>query len=240
MDGKERSKMKKYIFYHIFLCERINEMIYEQLTQLEDLLNDSELFITVVDVFNGKYVIDTNIIKKYNCQVKYVTDNRMEMMPTLQSMYQHALKHDGHYLYIHTKGCSHINQKDHVNEYGSWSYKNVENWRHIMEHFTIQQWKVCDEALDEGYDLVGCNYNGWWGTPHYSGLFFWTKSEYLRKLPDPYTIFGSRMDCEMWVTRIKHKALCLYPLPKDNHNRSYVYTPKEEYFNNIIKTEFNL
>lgn len=48
------------------------------------------------------------------------------------------------------------------------------------------------------------------------------------------------MDCEMWVTRINHKALCLYPLPEERnkHNRNYVYTPKEEYFNNIIKTEY--
>jgi len=229
----------KYIFYHIFLSDKINDIISDQLSKLENsgLLKESELYVNIIDIYNNQYPINDfnyNIIKTYAKDINMDTNNYYEKM-TLHRLYKHALTHDGYYLYFHTKGISRIN--DATN--GNYSYKNVENWRHIMDHFNIEHWKDCEEGLKEGYDLVGCNYNGDWGTPHYSGNFWWANSEFIKKLPDPILNPLDRMSCEMWISKIKHKALCLYPLPKENHNRCYVYTPKEEYFNNIIKTEFN-
>jgi hypothetical protein len=231
--------MNKYIFYHVFLCDKINNIISEQLTKLENsgLLKESELYVNIIDVYHDEFSINeqnNNIIEKYAKKIFADNYNYYEML-TLHRLHEHALNHKGYYLYMHTKGCTRVNDESREN----YSYKNIENWRHIIEHFNIENWKICEKYLNEGYDLVGCNYNGDWGTPHYSGNFWWANSNFIKKLPDPTSIPFGRMDGEMWISKIKHKALCLYPLPKENANRGYIYTPKEEYFNNIIKTEFN-
>lgn len=240
MDDKKGIKMTNYIFYHIFLCDRVNEIITEQLNRLikSEILDSSDLFICITDIYNNQFPIsevNMELMKKYSIEITIEHQNMYELS-TLNKLYNHAKIHDGNYLYFHTKGATRINDNDVKNQYGDYSYKNVENWRHIMEHFNIDQWKVCVDSLKE-FDTVGCNYNSTWGQPHYSGNFWWATSEFIKKLPNPMMFFD-RMQGEMWISRVKHKSLCLYPIPEENHNRGYVYTPESEYVNNIIKNKF--
>lgn len=83
-------------------------------------------------------------------------------------------------LYIHLKGSSKIDNL---------AYRD---WRKLMEYFNITRWRECVSKLDEGYDTVGVNwipdFNRQGNTyyphvkKHFSGNFWWAKSEYIKKL----------------------------------------------------------
>jgi hypothetical protein len=91
--------------------------------------------------------------------------------PTLMYMLQQARESSEpyHICYIHLKGLL---------RYGD---PNVGDWRDFMNWATIEKWRDNVEALDEGAEVVGTNYNTepW---PHFAGNFWWAKSEYVAKL----------------------------------------------------------
>jgi hypothetical protein len=241
---------KLNIFYHIYLYDKIDTIVSDQLNKLinSELILNSNLYVVIIDNYNGKYKmndINLNLIKKYAKEIYEYNINYYELK-TLDLMYDKVCSDisDEYYLYIHTKGVTRIN--DNKDNNVGYSYKNVENWRNIMEHFNIEQWRTCIENL-KLYDLVGCNYfpiNYIPGIPaHYSGNFWWSKTSYIKKLPklniNNNLTESNRFNAEFWIGQIKHKALCLFPIPNNPYkNRNYYYTDKKEYVNNIIKTEY--
>jgi len=241
-------EIDNFVFYHIYLYDKVNFMVNEQLNKLidSDLMNHSKLFVLIMDNYNEKFKLDninTKMIEKYSYSIFYENKNFYEII-TQKKMYDYAKLNPGNYLYMHTKGITRINDSNHNNNY---SYRNVENWRHLQEHFTIDHWKLCNEYLFN-YDLVGSNYmkiDYISNIPaHYSGGFWWTTSKFLQKLPDPQSYLDetniNRFNAEFWIGRIKHHALCLFPLPEkmEEHHRVFVYTDKTDYYNNIKKSDF--
>lgn len=237
------------VFYHIYLVNDYNyeSIINDQLEKLLNLKNKNNKIKFYINITNSdsNIILSDNLIRlmeELGSHVTHTSNNLFELS-TLSMLYNHALNTvDEYYLYIHTKGITRLSHLDD----GKYSYKNVENWRHIMEHFCIEQYETCVDEL-KNYDLVGCNYipSGTMGVPaHYSGNFWWSKSEFIKKLPnigDKLKSHIDRFDAEFWVGSICHKALCLFPIPKpiyENHNRCYSYNEKQEYYNNIIKSEF--
>jgi hypothetical protein len=241
---------KIIVFYHIFLCEDVSKIVREQVSKIKktDLYRNAEIRIFINDVYDGQYKIDDDVMdsmKQIATSIKIYSENWFEIYTHIQ-MYNTSLVEDGYFLYMHTKGVTRINHKDEYHSQGLYSYKNVENWRHIMEHFCIENWRHCVDKI-KNYDLVGCNYIpqfSLWTPPHYSGGFWWANSNFLKRLPDPKSYITNEIDrfqAEFWIGRIPHKALCLYPIPKpvpEKHNRCFVYTPTEDYENNIIEQEF--
>ena len=247
-------KKRIYIFYHIYLFDKINVIISEQLNRLikSGVLKNASLSVTIMDCYNGTYEVDKSnleLLNKYAKEILVVKENLYELI-TLKRLYEHALYHDGHYLYMHTKGSTRVNDPDQENFQfggftGNYSYRNVLNWRDIMEHFCIDHWEICNYYLDKGFDLAGCNYmkrdHLWAGLmAHYSGNFWWATSNFIKKLADPFTYGFDRLNAEFWIGRIKHRAICLYPLPskREDHNRFIVYTDPKDYLNKIIITEY--
>lgn len=235
------------VFYHIFICENAELLIDDQLNKLLIMKsqNPSIRFFVNINSNNKKfqlsqYVVDK--ISKLTENISFYYENHYEFS-TLSLLYEHAKQNsDNFYLYMHTKGVSRINDPEN----GNYKYKNVENWRNIMEHFCIEQWRYCLRKLPE-YDLVGCNYipqNSLWTPAHFSGAFFWSKSSFINKLVNPKSYITDNMDrfnAEFWVGTQPHRSLSLYPIPKpiiENHCRLFSYTPREEYENNIIEEEF--
>lgn len=226
------------VFYHIFSTDGVESIIDDQVDKLMKYKNIFNFFVNI-DISNC-YVLNDYISDKLRLltdNITYTTENKYELS-TLSMMYKHALENGDYYLYIHTKGASRIKGN---NDY---KYENVENWRRIMEHFCIDNSDVCIKEL-ENYDLVGCNYVSSGSISlkvpsHYSGNFWWSKSDFIRKLPNLEKINNSdRFLAEFWIGLINHKALCLYPsLPFENNNRGLFYTDESEYKNKIIKTEF--
>lgn len=76
-------------------------------------------------------------------------------------------------LYFHTKGAT----ADH---------RHRDNWRKLMMHYLVRQWRQCVADLNNGYDIVCLRWL--WdqcdGTQHIpAGNFLWVKSDFVRKLP---------------------------------------------------------
>lgn len=244
--------MKKInVFYHIYLCDGVDKIINEQLDKLYFLKNEIDnidFFINMTPEYNKNFLNDLllNRIYELTKNVTYCKENYYEL-PTLSLLYHHAKKTDNEfYLYFHTKGASRMHHVDSIDNFRNYSYRNVENWRKIMEHFCIDNWKICVEKL-ENNDLVGCNYirqNILGVLAHYSGNFWWSKSEFIKKLSDPknhININTDRFSAEWWIGEIPHEAICLFPVPEpihDMHNRCFTFTNEEDYKNKIIEQKF--
>jgi hypothetical protein len=56
------------------------------------------------------------------------------------------------------------------------------DWRILCDHFTIQKWRMSVELL-KYYDCIGTNLKNF-PKKHYSGNFWWSKSEHLNSLRD--------------------------------------------------------
>jgi hypothetical protein len=122
-----------------------------------------------------------------------------------------SLKEDICILYLHGKG---------VTQYKSEKEEPVKNWRKMMEYFLVDKWKDCIEKLDEGYDCCGVNYQNHAGHMNgetkliyiFNGNFFWTKSNYIKKL-DKKLLFEHRYSGENWICSIYHSAYSFYNTP---------------------------
>lgn len=98
------------------------------------------------------------------------------------------------YYYLHTKGIRHFNtSKEDI----------VINWINQMLHWNIEKWEHAISIL-KTYETYGCNYNN----THYSGNFWWTTAEHIKKLPD--TIEDDYLSPENWILKNKDNMYCVH------------------------------
>jgi hypothetical protein len=150
----------------------------------------------LIDIIKG---IKCNVLSRNNDDVLFFKDlDKVEVIglyndlnlyetPTINLLQQHALQEDFYVLYLHTKGVKFNDTSE-----------NVTDWVKYLSYFNIQKHDMCIKSLVE-YDTVGVNlYNGPNHPTHYSGNFWWSKSEYIRKLDKCiYTNYNSP---EFWLT----------------------------------------
>jgi hypothetical protein len=109
--------------------------------------------------------------------------------PTLMALNDFANNSSPHsILYFHTKGITHPS-------------KNIKDWRNMMEYFCIERWRDCLRGLEE-FDTVGCNFSDETldgSNPHYSGNFWWARSEYIKTCDKKWLNTGNRVDQECWI-----------------------------------------
>lgn len=97
----------------------------------------------------------------------------------------------------------------------------TDSWRRYMGHFVVKRYLDCVKYLGY-YDAVGVDFcEG--PFEHFSGNFFWTKSEYVRKLPNlalNLDLTNDRLYAEKWIGQGKgkfrglmHCARLLYKVP---------------------------
>ena len=74
-------------------------------------------------------------------------------------------------LYLHSKGVT--GQSVHQNY-----------WRDYMMNYSVNEWEICVNLLNNDYNTVGVNYRRIFfkDIPHYSGNFWWGRSDYIKKL----------------------------------------------------------
>ena len=113
---------------------------------------------------------------------------------TLNLLHEHAQQEEFRVLYLHTKGVSH--------PLGTRHHDNVSDWVNYLCHFNISQHETCLEYL-RTHDGVGVNLQGevFPDTLHYSGNFWWSKSQYLRTL-EP-CVRSSHNAPEFWLTETR-------------------------------------
>ena len=128
--------------------------------------------------------------------------------PTINLLYEHALCEDFYVLYIHTKGVKHNNRNT-----------NVTDWINYLTYFNIHKHEVCIKSLLD-YDTVGVNLNDVVGTMHYSGNFWWSKSEYIRKLDK--CVYQHYNSPEFWLTEKRiGNYLSLWNSNVNHYNEPY-------------------
>lgn len=257
--------MRNILYYHFYCSdeEKIwRDILFEQMAQIEEsklihnlkkievtaIVQNQTVLNRLIDQF-GRYKIQINIDP-----VKNPYQNDKEMIAsinhnstitenhTMRKIYNDCLKNTDAYniCYIHSKGItSHL--KD--NEERQRMYKL---WRQYLNWGVIENWKKCVDALDEN-DIAGVNF---YETPsaHYSGNFWWSRSEHVRKLPDPSTKYWwktlketsedhwlktvcDRFRDEQWPCSIPGtRAYNIYTHAK---NPASVIVEREEYVKNI-------
>jgi hypothetical protein len=109
--------------------------------------------------------------------------------------YCDALPHDVYVLYMHTRGAT--RQPD----------TPAEDWTLMLEYFVIERWK---RAITVLIDHLTCGCEMWSHrhrvrqndfSYHYSGNFWWARSEYIKLLPPP-SYETRHMESEDWILQL--------------------------------------
>jgi hypothetical protein len=149
-------------------------------------------------------------------------DRYIGEQPTLRRMWDDAKTEDFYGLYFHNKGSTAFPNM-FKNSRDIQQFKNYHYWRKYLEWGCIEKWRDCVEAL-QTHDTAGVGYNKT-PVPHYSGNFWWTKSEYLHKLDDIYNSdWWKNTGRGVWQERIISE---FWPLSAAQNTYSVHYPPDE-------------
>lgn len=197
--------MNIFGYYHIFAVNDYKGIVREQLTRLNDsglLFKTNTLTISIIGNDNDAEYVKAILssfkyqpYKIYTCKV-----NCYEAIILDKIKEDSVYNGDFYCYYIHTKGVS-ITKENHIFYHGLpfETVKNASNaWRKAMEFIVIDNHDVCIKQIEEGYDAVGMNLCTQPKT-HFSGNFWWSKSEYIRSLLPINPSNNDRYLCEFWI-----------------------------------------
>lgn len=196
--------MNKIILsYHVYLIDHCVEMISDQIKSVihSGLLDACDLFyIGVVHPGTEKSIqyldwltkLCHSVEKKKGTHKIKITIHagNKEETDTLKFVRDYSASNPGDYVgYFHTKGITQYSPP-------------TESWRRYMQYFTINQWRHSLALLREGYDCTGVMWNkdtplGDW--PHFSGNFWWAKTDYINTLDHSYLDHPWRYMREFWI-----------------------------------------
>lgn len=197
--------MNTYIYFHICCKNNWSEIVgkllsdikesglYDNVTKIRCMLLTDKLDLTL---FNDPKI---EIIGNSS-------DYSLYEQATINKLYEESLKEDFKVLYIHSKGIRHNGTKP-----------SITDWVKYLTYFNIYKHDQCIELLEK-HDAVGVNLIN---KPvlHYSGNFWWSKTEHIRKLGlCPYVNYNSP---EFWVTSIKGQYKTVWNSGVDHYRRRY-------------------
>ena len=167
-----------YRGYDIFL----DQIKYIKTSGLYDNLD--YIFVTML----GNY---KKIICDYKIKLIYYSKNINEWeFPNMKRIYYFSknVKENIKILQIHTKGV--LNKPYSI------------EWRKYLEYFLIEKYDLCINNLNN-YNCIGVNQQFYFDTVnkyrnHFSGNFWWTKSDYVKRLP-PIDFNNDRYITEHWL-----------------------------------------
>ena len=130
----------------------------------------------ISDVTNDQIRADFNSFNS-NDTKKFITE-----YVTLNKLWHDSQQEDFYGLYFHAKGNSRFTN-DFQNGANVPRFKNFYYWRKFLEWGVIERWRDCVTALEQGYQMAGCNLNTH-PLPHFDGNFWWFDSTYIKNLDD--------------------------------------------------------
>lgn len=228
--------MKNYIFWHILELNNWRLVVRDQWENIfsSGILNYIEnIYIT----FLGSNIkeLDWLLEKDKKITIKnYSRDNNHFERLCLNDLLYWSKNNDGNILYIHSKGVS----RPH-NPY-------VWGWRKLMEYYLINKHKICIDKLNNGYDAVGSIVINQGLTHHkildenhcyhFSGNFWWSKTDYIRRLSKiPENIQMNEHYhywlCERWILQ-KWPDVKILEMFSGNKSPGYYYS---NYATNVKK-----
>lgn len=208
--------------YHIFCAEGWEGLVSEQMQSLKvsGLYEQTKtLYVTCItpQVGGGNIEIVKEIVGS-KCEIVEISNNpsRFEF-PAIDFIYRMAQERQFYVYYFHTKGVSY--QRTELAQYPEKNYtklrENVAAWRKFMEYFNFYRWDDALRALSQ-YDTYGCKHMDETvnGNRHkfYSGNFWWSKSDYIRKLPPITPVqYKNRYFAENWLCQKTEKCYDAFP-----------------------------
>lgn len=203
--------MKNYIYIHVCCINNWKEIFNKLVADIKK----SGLYDNIDEircVFLTRNSKDADYIKDPKIKIKVLSDYGLYEVPTINMIHQDAQKEDFNVLYIHTKGVSVRNQNNPF----------VKDWVEYLIYFNIYLFQTCIDKLSM-FDAVGVNLQNE-PTLHFSGNFWWSKSEHIKKLNPCEAAYWSP---EFWIAyRKKGKYLSLW---NSNINHYVTRYPSYEY-----------
>ena len=198
--------MKTYIYFHICCINNYETVFYNLMDKIKNsgLYNDvTEIRCFALENCNMNIFNDPKIVIR-----KTSTDVNLYEFFTINELYKDSIVEDFNVLYIHTKG---------VTRYNDPNYVNIQDWVNYLSYFNIQKYQLCLQLLTI-YDTVGVNLLD--NPKHYSGNFWWSKSEYIRKLD--LCKNETHTSAEFWLTEKQiGKYSCLSQSNKNHYTDRY-------------------
>lgn len=204
-------------FIHVCVSPKGLEVLENQINKMKKFGLYQKLKRIYIGVL-GDYIqlMKHNIyLDNDKLEVVYFSKDVTEMeFPTLINLkkFCDTNQENHHILYIHTKGVRNPNNPF------------IDQWRNYMEYFLIERHEHCLKDLEK-YDTAGVNHHvkPW---NHYSGNFWWSNSNHIKKLVDPDSLSrkgltylqGGRWNAEKWLLTYFN-----------NHNINNVEIIKGEY-----------
>ena len=127
----------------------------------------------------------SDILRDHKIRILFHSEDlSLSEVPILNLLIDASQTEDFRVLYLHTKG---VTKPDN---------RNVADWLDYMLYFNVHLYRFALQALEYN-DCCGVNYQD----RHYSGNFWWSKSEYIRDL-DKLSLSADRdyLAPEMWLT----------------------------------------
>lgn len=206
--------MKIFGFYHVLLINHWERIVTEQL----GIMNSSGLYNVVEKIHVGCLGAETEKIKLENIfasypkiEISYHSLNPLEYeyatLRILKQVVDESIE-PFYGFYFHTKGVTWSATRN-IRAFVGGTY-----WRGYMNFYVLKRWMENIARLDAGCDTCGVKLLQSNESPakklHYSGTFFWFKSEYAKRLPEIDTLNTSdRMEAEMWICSAQPNAATL-------------------------------
>lgn len=229
----------------VFYCYAINDWEHRLDRQIKRLVSSGlydgaeDLYLFVTDPSQSQKDKVLNLIKDLpKIKLDYTEINYGEAVLALRKVDELGKNEDHKILYFHTKGVFNKYKNFETKEIDEIKIKGVESWVEMMEHFLIDNWRLCECKLNDN-DIVGvtCHGGWWWGN------FWWVNSNHIKKIKEFDKHYnGSRWSTESWLhdaceTREFTKTCELYRFTHDPH---YSAIPKYFYDKTIDLQNINI
>jgi len=185
----------KLIVYHIYCVNNYIDIVKEQVERLlkSGLYDWCDRFeVCCTDVTNEFIGIDEQFQGLTKVNINKTDKNSYEYWP-IKLIWNISQENPGEVLYFHTKGVSNTYKNIVTKEISDRKTRGIKWWREIMEHFLIDNYKDCIEALQSSDHCgVTCNQGWYWGN------FWWSNLKFIKDNESP-TLFGDRWYFEAWL-----------------------------------------
>ena len=222
-----------YGVYHVFCDKGWRELVADQIGRLKagGLWENTERFyVSCIVKDRGEADELRRMIGEDKAELISVeTDPMKYEYPALEFIRSKSREEDCLLYYFHTKGVSYYGG-DRSDKNFRRLRRNIDAWRHMMEHFLFTKWRVAVNALQDGYDTYGCYRLPPYPKPYYmyAGNFWWVRSDYVRRLP-PFPekrIATDRFIAEEWLYKAGPKDFSAFDSLADLY---YVYMDEQLY-----------
>ena len=224
--------MEKNIYGVYFICCMGNylNIVEEQLELLHSsgLYNRIKKLIIFVCLFDKNSNIELiQILNKYDPNGKKFIDvktplNLYEKF-AINNYKSYIEEMDYYIFYFHTKGICNDEKK------------KIPNIRKTLNFYTIQKFEISLKLLKH-YDAVGCSLS-LFPKKHFSGNFWWSKSEHTNKLSNINDFYLSP---EMYICSIDEgKYISLNQKTNSTFTENHIYKNDEDILSEITETCIN-